>query len=424
MEGAMRRANQSDFVGSRRKLAVISICWAVLLILALGTTSGAQTASTGALSGTVTDSSGAVVAGAAVNIANEATGDVRHQSTQSDGSFLAPLLLPGTYRVEVVGKGFKTLVLSNVPIFVTEKKDLRLVLEVGAATENVDVEAQGELLKTEDSALGNVTDGQTVSELPLVNRNYTQIIGLSPGVVANVTNASDLGRGNSGMSAVDGGFSSHGGATNDNNYQMNGSEVNDLMAAGIFSGGVPIPNPDAIQEFKVQTGQYDASYGRNAGANVNLVTKSGTNELHGTIFEFLRNDIFNANDYFLNAAGKPRASLKQNQFGFALGGPIIKNKLFAFGSYQGTRQINGLDSSVACLSQFFTPSQLAGLPDRSRTTLGAAFAGQTSLLGTPVAPDGSNLSQEAINLLNLKLADGSYLIPAPQDPSLDYSRSL
>lgn len=95
---------------------------------------------------------------------------------------------------------------------------------------------------------------------------------------------------------------------------------------------------------------YDASYGRNAGANVNLVTKSGTNELHGTIFEFLRNDIFNANDYFLNAAGKPRASLKQNQFGFTLGGPIVKNKLFAFGSYQGTRQINGLDSSVACLS--------------------------------------------------------------------------
>lgn len=413
----MRRANQSDFAGSRRKLEVISICWAVLLSLALGTTSGAQTASTGALSGTVTDSSGAVVAGAAVNITNEATGDVRHQSTQSDGSFLAPLLLPGTYRVEVVGKGFKTLVLSNVPIFVTEKKDLRLVLEVGAATENVDVEAQGELLKTEDSTLGNVTDGQTVSELPLVNRNYTQIIGLSPGVVANVTNASDLGRGNSGMSAVDGGFSSHGGATNDNNYQMNGSEVNDLMAAGIFSGGVPIPNPDAIQEFKVQTGQYDASYGRNAGANVNLVTKSGTNELHGTIFEFLRNDVFNANDYFLNAAGKPRGSLKQNQFGFALGGPIIKNKLFAFGSYQGTRQINGLDSNVACLSQFFTPVELAGLPDRSRTTLGAAFAGQTSLLGTPVAPDGSNLSQEAINLLNLKLADGSYLIPAPQDPN-------
>jgi len=417
----MRRSNQSEFVVGRVDLLTVWICCAIGLVFTLSGNSAAQTASTGALSGMVTDPSGAVVSGATVNITNEATGEVRHQSTQTDGSFLAPLLLPGTYRIEVVGKGFKTLVRPNVPVFVTEKKDLRLVLEVGTATESVNVEAQGELLKTGDSALGNVTEGQTVSELPLVNRNYTQIIGLSPGVVTNVSNASDLGRGNSSMNAVDGGFSSHGGATNDNNYQMNGSQVNDLMAAGIFSGGVPIPNPDAIQEFKVQTGQYDASYGRNAGANVNLVTKSGTNALHGTIFEFLRNDVFNANDYFLNRAGKPKASLKQNQFGVALGGPIIKNKLFAFGSYQGTRQINGLDSSVACLSTFFTPSELAGLPDRSRTTLGAAFAGQTSLLGSTVAADGSNLSQEAVNLLNLKLADGSYLIPSPQNASTGQS---
>jgi len=166
----MRRVNQSNFVVSRGSMATISICWSVLLILALGAKSSAQTASTGALSGTVTDSSGAVVAGVTVNITNEATGDVRHQSTQADGSFLAPLLLPGTYRVEVVGKGFKTLVVSKVPIFVTEKKDLHLALQVGTATENVDVEAQAELLKTEDSALGNVTDGQTVGELPLVRR--------------------------------------------------------------------------------------------------------------------------------------------------------------------------------------------------------------------------------------------------------------
>ena len=415
----MRRLNQSNFVVMREYLLKASIRWAVLLIVALSATTGAQTASTGALSGTVSDSSGAVISDATVNITNEATGDVHHQSTQKDGTFLAPLLLPGTYRVEVVVTGFKTLVRSNVPVFVTEKKDLRLVLDVGATTVNVDVEAQGELLKTGDSALGNVTEGQTVSELPLTNRNYTQIIGLSPGVVTNVNNASDLGRGNSGLNAVDGGFSSHGGATNDNNYQMNGSQVNDLMAAGIFSGGVPIPNPDAIQEFKVQTGQYDASYGRNAGANVNLVTKSGTNDLHGTIFEFLRNDIFNANAYFLNRAGEPRGSLKQNQFGVALGGPIIENKLFAFGSYQGTRQINGIDS--ICLSTFFTPMELAGLPDRSRASLGAAFAGQTSLLGNTIAADGSNLSQEAINLLNLKLADGKYLIPDPQNPSTGQS---
>ena len=213
--------------------------------------------------------------------------------------------------------------------------------------------------------MGHVTDGDMVRDLPLVNRNYTQIIGLSPGVVTDVNNASDLGRGDSSFNAATDGFSAHGGATNDNNYQMNGSEVNDLMGSGIFSGGVPVPNPDAIQEFKVQTGQYDAAYGRNAGANVDVVTKGGSNEFHGSVFEFFRNDALNANDFFLNAAGLPRASLKQNQFGFALGGPVIKDKLFFFTSYQGTRQINGLDSSVACLSTFITPPELANAGGRS-----------------------------------------------------------
>jgi hypothetical protein len=394
----------------------------LLAILLLSAGVYGQTASTGALSGTVMDSSGAVVAGASVKITNEVTGESRTISTERDGSFLAPLLLPGRYRLEVGSKGFKTLVRTGVQVFVTEKEEVRMTLNVGTPTETVEVAAEGEALKTEDSTLGNVTEGEAVRELPLVNRNYTQIVGLSPGVVTDVNNASDLGRGNSGLNAVDGGFSAHGGATNDNNYQMNGAQVNDLMAAGSFSGGVPIPNPDAIQEFKVQTGQYDASYGRNAGANVNLITKSGTNDVHGSIFEFVRNDIFNANDYFLNRAKAPRASLKQNQFGFAIGGPIIKNKLFFFGSYQGTRQINGLDSVAACLSTFFTPPELVGLPDRSQPALGAAFGGETSpVTGQTIASDGSNISPQAVALLNLTLPNGNYLIPAPQDATTGQS---
>jgi hypothetical protein len=401
-----------------RRLGTICWCRVSLLILVLTLVSGlfAQTASTGAIAGTVADASGAVVAEASLKVIGEMTGESRTLTTRRDGTFLAPLLLPGTYRIEVEAKGFKTLVRTGVSVFVTEKQDLHLTLEVGTATQVVEVAAEGSLLKTEDSALGNVTEAQAVQDLPLVNRNYTQIIGLSPGVVTNVNNAGDLGRGNSGLNTADNGFTSHGGATNDNNYQMNGAQVNDLMAAGAFSGGVPIPNPDAIQEFKVQTGQYDASYGRNGGANVNLITKSGTNDLHGTVFEFLRNDAFNANDYFLKRAGTPRASLKQNQFGFALGGPIVKNKLFFFGSYQGTRQINGFDQTAACLSTFFTPTELAGLPDRSQATLGAAFAGEASpLTGQVIAADGSNIAPQSVNLLNLKLADGSYLIPSPQN---------
>ncbi|HTP67779.1 MAG TPA: carboxypeptidase regulatory-like domain-containing protein [Dongiaceae bacterium] len=383
----------------------------------IGSRSLAQTSSTGAIAGQVSDAKGGVVAGASVKVINESTLETTTLASQSNGAFLAPLLAPGRYKVEIAKPGFKTLVRSGIIVAVTETAQVNLQIDVGLVTETIEVNAQADVLNTQDAALGHVTDGQMVRDLPLVNRNYTQIVGLSPGVVADVNNASDLGRGNSGLNAVDGGFSAHGGATNDNNYQMNGSQVNDLMAAGSFSGGVPIPNPDSIEEFKVQTSQYDAAYGRNAGANVNVVTKTGTNEFHGTVFEFVRNNIFNANDFFLNSNNQPRADLKQNQFGFSLGGPIVKEKLFFFSSYQGTRQINGLDSTAACLSTFITPPELAGMPDRSATTLGAAFAGKAGAFGIPIAPDGSNISPEALALFNLKLTNGNYLIPAPQNTS-------
>jgi len=374
-----------------------------------------QSSSTGAIAGQVSDTKGGTVGGANVKIINEATSETKTAVSQPTGSFLVPLLAPGSYRIEVTKPGFKTLVRSGISVVVTETAQVNLVIEVGLVTDTIEVSAQAEILNTQDAALGHVTDGEMIRDLPLVNRNYTQIIGLSPGVVTDVNNATDLGRGNSGLNAGTGGFSSHGGATNDNNYQMNGAQVNDLMAAGSFSGGVPIPNPDAIQEFKVQTSQYDSTYGRNAGANVNVVTKTGSNDFHGTVFEYLRNNIFNANDFFLNRNNQPRADLKQNQFGFSLGGPIVKEKLFFFTSYQGTRQVNGLDSSAACLSTFNTPVELAGLTDRSATSLGAAFAGESGLFGVPIAPDGSNISLEALALFNLKLTNGQYLIPAPQN---------
>src|SRR5437588_124421 len=215
-------------------------------------------------------------------------------------------------------------------------------LQVGAVSEVVTVTTEAQLLDTVDSAEGVVTDGRAISALPLASRNYTQIIGLSPGVSSEVTDATALGRGTGSEAAADHGFSAHGSGTNDNNYQLNGVEVNDLMGSGALSGGGPVPNPDTNQEVKVQTGQYDASYGRNSGANVDLVTKSGSNQLHGTLFEFLRNDALNANDYFLNQQHEPRAALKQNQFGGSLGGHIVRDRLFYFGSYQGTRQRNGL----------------------------------------------------------------------------------
>ena len=257
-----------------------------------------------------------------------------------------------------------------------------------------------------------------VSNLPLVSRNYTQIVTLSPGIAAGVTRSDALGRGSGGESG--GNFRAQGGFGRDNNFQMNGLPINDLQASGSFSGGVAVPNPDTIEQFKVQTGQYDSSFGRNAGANVNVVTRSGTNDFHGTVFEFFRNDVLNANDFFRNSARQPRGVLKQNQFGFTFGGPAWKDKLMFFGSYQGTRQRNGVSGGAT--SNIFSP---AFTNDRSRATLGAMFAGQIGAFGgVPIAADGSNISAPALALLNLKHPDGQFVIPNPQtiNPAQPFAR--
>src|SRR6266446_9073706 len=294
----------------------------------------AQTASTSALTGEITDPHGAVVPGAQVLVVNEATGEKREAVSQDNGSYTVALLLPGSYRVEFTKQGFKSSVKTALEINVTETRRLDAQLEVGSVEERVVVVSESQLLQTESPALGNVTDHESVVNLPLVTRNYTQIVTLSPGISAGVTNAAALGRGSSGESQ--GNFRVHGASGADNNFQMNGVEINDLQASGFLSGGVAVPNPDAIQEFKVQTGLYDASYGRNAGANVNVVTRSGGNDFHGSLFE-----------YFRNRAGQARGVLRQNQFGATLGGPLKKDKLLFFLSYQGTRQTNGIGSGGA-----------------------------------------------------------------------------
>ena len=385
-----------------------------LLSLLLGFPALAQTASTGALTGEITDPNGAVVGGVQVTATNEATGEKRDVVSQDNGIYVAPLLLPGSYRLEFTKRGFKSSVKTGLQINVTETKRLDVQLEVGSVEEKVVVVSESQLLQTESSALGSVTDHDAVVNLPLVTRNYTQIVTLSPGIAAGVTNAAALGRGSSGESQ--GSFRVHGASGADNNFQMNGVEINDLQASGFLSGGVAVPNPDAIQEFKVQTGLYDASYGRNAGANVDVVTRSGGNKFHGTAFEFLRNDALNANTWERNRAGQKRGILKQNQFGFTLGGPIKRDKLLFFGSYQGMRQINGVGGGAT--STFSSP---AFTDDRSRAALGKLFAGQAGAQGgVAVAADGSNISAPALALLNLKLPNGQYAIPTPQtvDPTL------
>ncbi|MDT8070608.1 MAG: carboxypeptidase regulatory-like domain-containing protein [Terriglobia bacterium] len=406
---------------------ILGALWVVLAIVSQGT---AQNAATGAIAGTVTDASGASVVGAQVKVTNEATGEVRRVTSRSDGSILISLLPPGGYSIIVTAPGFKTVDVSKVTVTVTETVNVPVRLEVGATNESVTVTGSELQVNTESAELGTVTSRQMIQSLPLVTRNYTQIIALNPGISAEVSNAGELGKGSSSYGASTGGFSAQGGNTNDNNFQMNGVTVSDTFASAQFSGGIAVPNPDTLQEFKVLTGQYDASYGRNAGANVNVITRGGTNDFHGSVFEYFRNDALNANEFFQKRNNQPRPVLRSNQFGFTFGGPLKKNKLLFFGSYQGTRQRNGM--AAGCLSRVELPPLTN---DRSAAALGAIFGGNVGYFnyalgvtaGVPtIAVDGSNINPVALKLLQAKLPNGQYLIPTPQSvqaytPSADPS---
>src|SRR4029077_13251838 len=226
------------------------------------------------------------------------------------------------------------------------------------------------------------------------------------------TNAANLGAGSSTLNV-------NGNIYSANNFQMDGQQTNNFgsgtaNATLTFYAEIAIPNPDAIGQFKIQAAQYDASSGRNPGANVEVVTKSGSNSFHGGAWEFLRNTDLDANSFFRNLANLPRPIMQQNQFGGDVGGHIIKNKLFFFGSYQGTRQRNGLSSSSS--SSPFTPPQLFGLNRATATAApyGALFCGVNGgkgVNGGAVLCNGSNINPVALAYLNQKTPSGQYWIP-------------
>ena len=381
----------------------------ILLLLALlpfaSLALHSQSNSTGALVGEVADSTGAVISDAAITLTSEATGQQRVAHADAHGDYRFSLLAPGLYDLDVVSGAFQAQRKTHINVTVSNTSTLNLTLQVGAQKEVVEVRDEAQLLQKESATLGGLVDGATIEAMPLSTRNYTQILDLSAGVQADVNNAGNLGRNTQDVFV-------NGARSIDNNFQMDGVEVNNFGTGrgGDWLGysGIPIPNPDAIQEFNVQTSLYDAGFGRGAGANVNVVTRSGSNHLHGNVFEYFRNTALNANDYFLKMTGQDRPVLRQNQFGFTLGGPVIRDRLFYFASYQGTRQTNGVGSSSA--SSAILPAALTD--KRDRASLGEAFAG--SFANGTIKSDGSNISAPAYALLNYKLANGQYLIPTPQ----------
>ena len=409
------------------------------LLIATAPFLSAQTAGTGALTGTVSDSSGAVIPNATVTATSVDTGQSRTAMTASDGAYTISLLPPGKYRVRFGASGFKPVEIPSATINVTETAVLDRTLEVGAQTQAVTVEGEVEAIQTASSALGTVVGTTAITALPLNTRNYTNLLTLSAGANAAVTNASFTGKGAT-LIAV------NGGGTAQNTYLQDGVPINNWFsfntgAEGVEFGSFAIPIPDAIEEFKIQTSTYDAGYGRNPGANVNVITKSGTNNYHGSAFEFFRNSSLNANDWIRNFQGLPKPVLNSNQFGGTFGGPIKKDKFFFFVSYQETRQRNGIvgyGSSTATLppipgnrgtcpvgfnnplqcdaaGQAFIPALAAAVCPAAHPTVLAdkAQAGTVNVV-CPGSGGGNalfNINPVAINLLQAQVPSGGYLIP-------------
>src|SRR6266404_3900845 len=393
---------------ARRKLHVIC-AFALCSLPVCG-----QTANTGAIAGSVSDPSGAPVAGAAVVIKSQATEEERDLTTDAEGIFSVPFLTPGNYDLTVRMRGFKLLVLKSVQVQITEVSRLKIQLTISSAKEQITVSATPPLLQTENATLGRVIGQQTIVDLPLVNRNYTEILGLTAGINTDIVDATQLGAGTQEIRA-------NGARSGDNNFMMNGVDANsygsNITEITPFGGaGIAIPAPDTIQEFKVQTSLYDAQYGRGGGANVNVETRSGTAELHGNAYYFGRNEALDANNFFANATGVPRGEFRRSQPGGTLGGPVpwSRSRAFFFVSYQATRDVNAASLSTSVRSLSLPP-----IPQvRTPASLGAIFGGKTGLFGgVAVAPDGSNINPVALNLLNAKNPDGTFVIPSPQTSS-------
>lgn len=328
-----------NIVSFRRVTFIGFLC--VTAILFFGMNAWAQT--TGTIAGTVTDTSGRAVPGARVKATLQERSTTRTTVTNRQGGYVMPVLGVGHYTVTVKAQGFKTFTQGGITLTAGEDARVDAHLEVGNVTQTVNVTAQPPLIDTRTSQYGALISPASVEDLPLNGRNVVDLIELLPGV-SNVDAPESFTGDRSGPT-----YSSNGTRANGNLYLFDGMPYNALFR----NTGLNYPPPDAVQEIHVITGSYSAEYGRNGGSVFSVVTKSGTDHLHGGAWEYLRNDALNANDYFAKAAGQPIPKLIENQFGFDAGGPILKKKLFIFGAYEGLRKREG-----ALHSGVFTPTQV------------------------------------------------------------------
>jgi hypothetical protein len=351
---------------------------------------------TGQINGVVTDPSGALLPGVTIEATSNATSATRSAVTGIDGLYTIPLLPPGVYTVKATLQGFRTAQRDDVRVAVTETARVAFQLEVGQLTETVTVTAEATLVETSNATHGIVIDEQKVVDLPLNGRNFTQLGTLIPGVVAppgglggQSGDATPGGFGN-----ATGGFNVNGMRNQSNNFLMDGATNNDTFNTGF----VLRPPPDAIQEFKILTHAFAAEYGRNAGSVVNVVTKSGSNTLSGAVWEFNRDDALNARNYFAPVT-QAKPELKQNQFGAAVGGPLMRNRLFGFGFYEGYRNDSGSTTNVLVLSEAQRRGDFSGGAAIRDPLTGQPFPGNI-IPSNRISPAAAQLLKDFVPLPN------------------------
>jgi hypothetical protein len=344
-----------------RSLCCRSILFATVLAMAFclaAPFAGAQSTG-GRIRGTVMDPSGGAVPSATATLINEATHATRDVQTGANGEYIFLEVPVGSYEIDLTLQGFKKYVRKGVVLDLNQVLTVDISLQLGGSTEVVEVTGAPPVVDTTSTQLGAVMNSVAVSELPLNTRDTYQLLQLQPGVQSQLGSNLFTGSNDPGVVSV------NGGRGRANNYQVNGGSANDVFV------NLPAiqPSPDAIEEFRIITNTFDAEFGRNSGAVVNVVTKSGTNNLHGDFYEFFRNKVLNSRNFFDTTKG----DFKQNQFGATLGGPIKKDKTFIFGSYEGRRIVSGVSSGTVLLP---TAGELTGdfskLPDG---TAAAPFSG-------------------------------------------------
>jgi hypothetical protein len=307
---------------------------------------------TGEITGTITDASLAVVPGASVTVVNENTGIKWEAKTNQSGIYTVPLLQPGTYRISVQADGFRTLSRTGIQLQVAQTAELNFKLELGSTSESVNVTDAAPLLESGSNAIGGLVTPRQVEDLPMLGRNSNALVTLVPGVRA--TRQTTV---NPVLESHYQFFSINGSRPNQSQFMLDGGNNTNLT----FNGPEYSPQVEEVQEFRIQTSNFSAEYANSGGGVINVVSRGGTNQFHGSLFEYFRNDVLAANDFFSNASGRARPSLRYNQYGGTFGGPIIKNRTFFFFAYEGLRE--GIPTIVTTS----VPTALQRLGDFSQT---------------------------------------------------------